>query len=253
MKDFYRLVLALLCCAFLLSPRANAAGDAAAKLEEGKKYYAEKNYDAAIDSFVDVFVSGNSQQIAEANEYVNMIHFAIGGVDAPKKVDYDPELEKQRAALQAQGKELFNAADGQKQAAQKTAEDAAADAADQPQPARETIISASELANADPGALSSKRMEAVNSQLDDMTAEIIKKLSANKGVSVYMRESAVDAVDIKSDVLFDADNNFKLSAKPVLDGLYALMLVSGIPSFVLLPQGSYTDDISIQAVRQAVA
>jgi hypothetical protein len=86
-----------------------------------------------------------------------------------------------------------------------------------------------------------------------MTAKIVKRLSAGKGVNVYMREGAVDAVDIKSDVLFDTNNNFKLSAKPVLDDLYALMLVSGIPSFVLLPQGSYTDDVSIQAVRQAVA
>jgi hypothetical protein len=96
-------------------------------------------------------------------------------------------------------------------------------------------------------------MEAVDARLDDMTGKIIKRLSANKGVNVYMREGAVDAVDIKSDVLFDTDNNFKLSAKPVLDDLYALMLVSGVPSFVLLPQGSYTDDISIQAVRHAVA
>ncbi|MDR1124198.1 MAG: hypothetical protein LBL61_06415 [Elusimicrobiota bacterium] len=266
MKDFYRLVLVLLCCVLILSPLVNAAGDAAAKLEEGKKYYAQKNYDAAMDSFVDVFVNGNSQQIAEANEYVNMIHFAMGGVDAPKKVDYDPELEKQRAAQQAQGRELFSAEDQQQnQAASKTAGDAPAVAeaaqaqAAQPQAAlpqqlvSETIIPASELAKADRGALREMRMEAVNAQIEDMTAKIIKRLAAAKGVNVYMREGAVDAVDIKSDELFDANNNFKLSAKPVLDALYALMLVSGTPSFVLLPQGSYSDDVSIQAVRQAVA
>ncbi|MDR0735123.1 MAG: hypothetical protein LBG16_05530, partial [Elusimicrobiota bacterium] len=124
MKNFCSLVFAVLFCVLLLGPRANAAGDAAAKLEEGKKYYAQKNYDAAVDSFIDVFIGGNSQQIAEANEYVNMIHFAIGGVDAPKKVAYDTELEKQRAELQAQGKELFNETDRQKQAGEKTDSDA---------------------------------------------------------------------------------------------------------------------------------
>jgi hypothetical protein len=255
-----RCVLFIICLGFCIAfPTASFAAevDAAAKLEAGKKYYNEGDYNTAMDNFIDVFVAGNTQQISEANEYVNMIHFKMGGVDTPKRIPYNEELEKQRST-DSQGRELFGNAQ-QPQAGQEAEADAQAVLEQQPQAAdaatapseTEEVVGEDTILTSDPETLRTMRAEAVDAQINAMTQTLIERLKV-KGVNVYMRSGAVDAVDIKSEVLFD-DNKFKLSAMPVLDDVYALMLVSGVPSFVLLPQGSYTDDVSIQAVRQAVA
>ena len=77
------------------------------KLNKGKALYEEGKYDDAMDNFIDVFVSGNPEQISEANEYVNLIHFKRGGVEAPKQVPYDESLEKARETGH-EGKVLFD-------------------------------------------------------------------------------------------------------------------------------------------------
>lgn len=76
-------------------------------LSKGKKLYADGKYEEAMDSFVDVFISGNPDQVAEANEYMNLIHFERGGVVPPKQVPYDKEIED-RQNIGVQGKNLYD-------------------------------------------------------------------------------------------------------------------------------------------------
>ena len=98
------------------------------------------------------------------------------------------------------------------------------------------------------------RAQAIDAQIAAMNKDIINKLSAFDGVNVYMRAGAVDAIDIESKVLFADDGvNFKPEAKEILDYVYSLMIVNGTPSFVLLPPGSYSDEVSIGGVRQTLA
>ena len=88
----------------ILFASSNSAEEA---LSKGKKLYADGRYEEAMDSFVDVFVSGNPDQISEANEYVNLIHFERGGVVPPKQVPYDKAIED-RQNIGVQGKNLFD-------------------------------------------------------------------------------------------------------------------------------------------------
>lgn len=352
---FCRLILAVVCFAFLISAPANASADAAAKLEAGKKLYNERKYDAAMDNFIEVFISGNSAQIAEANEYVNLIHFAMGGVDAPKRVPYDPMLEQSRAeqpsrltppraptqasaitntepprtptsassiivptqqpgqgeyvpfyeeyydAVGAEGAGYFAAAPAPQQEPQEAAQQAPAGPATpetpdtyvpfyesydtdmpsssgepfgpyesyepyeqyesnepvieaEPEPASfESIVADDILLKTKPKKLAAMRREAIDAHITFMTNNILERLSKHKGVVIYTRNGMVDALDIQPDIIFERNNNFKLSSKPVLEDLYALMLVSGKPTFVLLPEGAFTDNVSIRSVRQVIA
>ena len=106
MKTKFLLVAVGLCfvSSNILFASSNKAEDA---LSKGKKFYADGRYDEAMDSFVDVFVSGNPDQIAEANEYVNLIHFERGGVIPPKQVPYDKEIED-RQNIGVQGRNLYD-------------------------------------------------------------------------------------------------------------------------------------------------
>ena len=40
-----------------------------------------------MDYFIDVLVNGNSEEVAEANKYIDLIHNRIGGIQAPVEVD----------------------------------------------------------------------------------------------------------------------------------------------------------------------
>jgi hypothetical protein len=292
-----------LCFALFISA---ATTDAAAKLEAGKKLYDAQKYDQAMDNFIDVFVTGNSQQIAEANEYVNLIHFKIGGVDTPKKTDYDPVVEQQRAALESQGRELFQnptqqvsdnsqaVIDGNVQSnadivgevktpASTVKEQIAPASAEQVQPIKETILpmpitqeqftketivsvpteQRTQTTNEavkpphsvvlSDSEIRSTRKEAIDSQVASMTKNLIDRLNKTQGVGVYMRGGEIDALDIRPDIIFNGDASFKSSGRPVLENIYALMLLNGAPSFILTPQGAYSDDASIKSVRQVIA
>lgn len=249
------------------------------KLEKGKELYEQGKYDDAMDNFVDVFVYGNAEQISEANEYVNMIHFKRGGVEAPKKVPYDAELEDKREDGH-KGKVLFkenknpnkqtdnevkdttNPSDlsNEKNAGTKepviyrpdgTVID---DEKDVASAYPEKIYAKSNMPDGDDEAVRELRAEAINKQIAAMNEDVIKKLKSFKGVNVYMRSGAVDAIDIDSKVLFANDGvNFKPEAKEILDYVYSLMILNGTPSFVLLPPGSYSDEVSIGGVRQTIA
>ena len=246
------------------------------KLNKGKMLYEEGKYDDAMDNFIDVFVQGNPEQISEANEYVNMIHFKRGGVEAPKKVPYDAELEKSRETGH-EGKVLYDSRAGKqtdeygepvKEAKQPVGaaerEEASAPAVEEPtiykpegyeeeKPA-EKIVAQSSMPAGDDVEVKAMRKDSVNAQIEEMTNSVLAKLNSYKGINVYMRGGMVDAIDMESSVIFEDDGiTFKKSAKEILDQVYSLMILSGTPSFVLLPPGSYSDNVSIQGVRQTVA
>lgn len=271
-NNFRKLILAVVSICFAFSVTAYGAMETAQdKLEKGKKLYSEGKYDQAMDSFIDVFVQGNNEQISEANEYVNMIHFSMGAVAAPKQVPYDPALEPKddghkgkilsgsqpAKEYQEEGLPSKPAAQAAPSAAAQSPRPSSQDAAIYQTPSnpmvREQIIAQDTLAG-DPEELKAMRKEQVDAQIVSQTEKIIARLSKVKGVNVYMRAGLIDAIDIESDVIFKEDKiTYTPQAKAVLDDVYALMILSGTPSFVLLPPGSYTDDVSIQGVRQAVA
>lgn len=261
------------------------------KLNKGKALYEEGKYDDAMDNFIDVFVSGNPEQISEANEYVNLIHFKRGGVEAPKQVPYDESLEKARETGH-EGKVLFNsrkAREGVEDEPVKEAKKPVAQAQEQAQAQTqpqlqaaalqqeganvaepviytpegtpvednkrvEKIVAESTMPEGDDEEVKALRRESINAQVDAMTNSVLEKLNSYKGINVYMRGGMVDAIDMESSAIFADDGvTFKPEAKEILDEVYSLMILSGTPSFVLLPPGSYTDSVSIQGVRQTVA
>ena len=294
-NSFKKSVFMALSLCFVFTAAYGATLTPAQKLEKGKELYEQGKYDDAMDNFVDVFVSGNAEQISEANEYVNMIHFKRGGVEAPKQVPYDSALEEKRAEDSGHsGKVLFDPAgyynkdnadnvENKPVKTEKTpvaAATAAEEAAEETEPAEEvnepviyrpdgTIVDSEKDVNSDyPEKIYPKsnmpsdddeelrelRAEAINKQIASMNDDIIKKLSSFDGVNVYMRGGGVDAIDIESRVLFANDGiNFKPEAKEILDYVYSLMILNGTPSFILLPPGSYSDEVSIGGVRQTIA
>lgn len=294
-NSFKKSVFMALSLCFVFTVAYGATLTPAQKLEKGKELYEQGKYDDAMDNFVDVFVSGNAEQISEANEYVNMIHFKRGGVEAPKQVPYDSALEEKRAEDSGHsGKVLFDPAgyynkdnadnvENKPVKTEKTpvaAATAAEEAAEETEPAEEvnepviyrpdgTIVDSEKDVNSDyPEKIYPKsnmpsdddeelrelRAEAIDKQIASMNDDIIKKLSSFDGVNVYMRGGGVDAIDIESRVLFANDGiNFKPEAKEILDYVYSLMILNGTPSFILLPPGSYSDEVSIGGVRQTIA
>ena len=66
-------ILALGLCFVVPSVLVAFENNAEDSLSKGKRLYADGRYEEAMDSFIDVFVSGSTDQIAEANEYVNLI------------------------------------------------------------------------------------------------------------------------------------------------------------------------------------
>ena len=284
-NKFIKFIVTIFCLCFAFT--AFAANETAQeKLETGKQLYGEGKYDQAMDNFIDVFVQGNNEQIAEANQYVNLIHSSMGDVTAPKQVPYDPSLEpkddghkgkimsteynpgQQEAAAAAsapekkpvntQAKDTYiykeTPAQAPVAAAPAPVAQAPAAAVNAQQKPKEQIIVEDTLPSGDPQRLKELRKEQIDQQVASMTGTIIGKLKKIKGINVYMRGGLIDAIDIDSDLLFMPDKiTYTDQAKDILDNVYSLMVLSGTPSFILLPPGSYTDDVSIQGVRQAVA
>ncbi len=89
-------------------------------------------------------------------------------------------------------------------------------------------------------------------KIESMTAAAIDKINAVKGVHLYMRDGRPDALDIDPEVLFDK-NKFKTSALPLLNNVYELLALTQGSAYVILPPGSYTDDVTLSGIRQAMA
>lgn len=89
-------------------------------------------------------------------------------------------------------------------------------------------------------------------KLQSMKQSAIAKLQKTKGVRVYFRNDLPDAIDIDSEVLFNG-YKFRPEAQSVLDEIYTLMALTQGAEYIILPPGSYTDNITLAGIRQAMA
>lgn len=322
MKLKQKIFIVLFCLCFLLTPFLFAFGDDAEdSLARGKRYYADGRYEEAMDSFINVFVSGNADQISEANEYVNLIHFERGGVVPPKQVAYDEELEK-RQNLGIQGKELSpktpKETNGQTQSSQskyfkeifikEDFEDISEPMDLEPEadpfgsqmkgevqvgekaegkvlnesvfnededviveknPAgeeefivvegpvkidkkKDIISDETSFPRGSKSKVKSLERKKEAQKRQEMIDYLVAKLNAGDDAQVYMRAGHVDAIDLNSSVLFSG-REVSRNASSILDDVCALMILENSPAYVILPEGSYTDDVTLFGVRQAVA
>lgn len=329
------------------------------QLEKGKALFEQEKNDEAMEYFIDVLLSGNRKQVAEANKYVNMIHNRVGGIQNPVEVDVafkegevkrlsdaqtaaeaqaqqdmllqrsaaadditEASLEartvanavaadsqaaaKDAKAIAQQTKDEVNAAKAQaKQDAAQVREDATAaledaqasaqTAAEETQASAQTVaeetqavaqntandaaqtLAAAPVAVAQededdddetaaataqssnstytdlvsPDALKARELYS-QQKLDSMKAAVIERIRNTKGVRIYFRNDLPDAIDIDGDVIFQG-TRFNLSAQPLLDDIYSLMALTQGASYIILPAGSYTDDVTLGGIRQAMA
>lgn len=323
------------------------------QLEKGKALFEQEKNDEAMEYFIDVLLSGNRKQVAEANKYVNMIHNRVGGIQNPVEVDVafkegevkrlsdaqtaaeaqaqqDMLLQRSAAAdditeasleartvanavaadsqaaaedakaIAQQTKDEVNAAKAQaKQDAAQVREDATAALEDAQASAQtvaeETQTVAQNTANdaaqtlaaapvavaqddedededdetaaataataqssnstytdlVSPDALKARELYS-QQKLDSMKAAVIERIRNTKGVRIYFRNDLPDAIDIDGDVIFQG-TRFNLSAQPLLDDIYSLMALTQGASYIILPAGSYTDDVTLGGIRQAMA
>ena len=312
MKLKFKIFVLLLGFCFALSSLLLASGNRAEEsLAKGKRLYADGRYEEAMDSFIDVFVSGNADQISEANEYVNLIHFDRGGVVPPKQIPYDQEVENLHKSGIKTGKSSGGAAGSQQagvyrevyftddmedipepstteleadpfgyqqqiEGAKVTEIEEQQEGGQEGQQGGQFLVSDGKVTEISDGEITeiteeevitsedssfprgsksrvrSLQKKAEKQKRQEMIDSLVAKLSAEEDVQVYMRGGRVDAIDINSSALFAGPKISKISS-PILDDVYALMILENSPSYVILPEGSYTDDVTLHAVRQAVA
>jgi len=283
-----RVFIALLAVVLACSPLF-AAPSPAKQLEKGKQLFEQGKNDEAMDAFIEVLVNGSRTEVEEANQYINRIHNRIGGVDEPVAVDenyqegavshlqteQDPavlqkQLEAETAPLVEDVEEVEGAADAQAdeaalaaqrqseelahQAQQAQTETGAALAAypteEAPKNETEEITSTyTELTS--PEALKARQLYT-EQKLESMQQAAIAKLNKEKGVRLYMRNGQPDAIDIDSSVLFDG-YKFRQDAFPILNEVYTLMVLTQGAGYIILPPGSYTDNITLSGIRHAMA
>lgn len=322
------------------------------QLEKGKALFEQEKNDEAMEYFIDVLLSGNRKQVAEANKYVNMIHNRVGGIQNPVEVDVafkegevkrlsdaqtaaeaqaqqDMLLQRSAAAdditeasleartvanavaadsqaaaedakaIAQQTKDEVNAANAQAKqdaaqvredattaledaqaSAQTVAEETQAVAQNTANDAAQTLAAAPVAVAQDnededddataaataataqssnstytdlvsPDALKARELYS-QQKLDSMKAAVIERIRNTKGVRIYFRNDLPDAIDIDGDVIFQG-TRFNLSAQPLLDDIYSLMALTQGASYIILPAGSYTDDVTLGGIRQAMA
>ncbi len=102
-----------------------------------------------------------------------------------------------------------------------------------------------------PSALKARQIYT-SQKLESMKQAAIAKLQKAEGVRLYFRDGLPDAIDIDGDVLFNG-YKFRPEAMPVLDEIYTLMALTQGAGYIILPPGSYTDNITLAGIRQAMA
>lgn len=88
-------------------------------------------------------------------------------------------------------------------------------------------------------------------KLQSMTESALAKLRDTPGVHLYMRDGLPDAVDFDDGVLFDG-NNFRTETFGALNDLYEVLALTQNARYVILPPGSYTDDVTLAGIKQAI-
>lgn len=300
-----KLLLPLLAISLVCGPALFAASTAK-QLEKGKKLYAEQKDDEAMDYFIDVLVNGTRQEVEEANQYINLIHSRIGGIQNPVEVDInfkegeerrlqpgqDPAvLEAQLAAETAQledavleeglvaDKNHLGDVDAETQALLRQAQGEVEEVENltEEELARQEELLTAKAQNAalqaqEVGTLVEEEAKKASSTFKDLTspaalqarqiytsqkvasmkAAVTARLEKAEGVRIYFRNDLPDAIDIDSDVLFNG-YKFRPEAMSLLDDVYALMALTQGAGYVILPPGSYTDNITLAGIRQAMA
>lgn len=89
-------------------------------------------------------------------------------------------------------------------------------------------------------------------KLDSMTAAAIARINETKGVHLYMRDELPDALDIEPEIIFE-NGQFRQDSLPLLNNIYELLALTQGSAYVILPPGSYTDDVTLAGIRQAMA
>lgn len=319
---------------------ATVPGEAASadkQLQKGIEAYQKNDNDKAMDYFIDVLMTGDSEQVAQANKYIDAIHNQIGGIKNPVEVDVNfpdqptqtivnksenlanygteeldtlatnsEEVVKQKEALTpktlteqieerqlqeylqngeqpvvkekpltdvstvlgvqpANGKATTQAdlqAVERQMQAQETAQ---AGATTQAEPAllanaeatTREVASAPVASSVFADLTSPQAVEARNKytaqKLQSMTDGVVASLAANKGMHLYLRaDGRPDALDIDDNVLF-YQNSFRSDALADLNHIYELLALTQGARYIILPAGSYTDDVTLGGIRQAMA
>ena len=89
-------------------------------------------------------------------------------------------------------------------------------------------------------------------KLASMKQAAIDKINSYDGVHLYMRDGRVDAIDIDDGVVFKA-SNFRTESVPLLNNIYELLTLTEGAEYIILPPGSYTDDVNLEGIREAMA
>lgn len=90
-------------------------------------------------------------------------------------------------------------------------------------------------------------------KLQSMTDEVVTALKDTPGVHLYLREDGrPDAIDVDDGVLFKG-NYFRSDALDTLNHMYELLALTQGAHYTILPSGSYTDDVTLAGIRQAMA
>ncbi len=238
------------------------------QLEAQKEYYKQeaKEIQKEINEEYSAAKNYTQEQVNLAKEQVNTTQEQAKAAVAQTEADL-AALQKQEKAKLNQEKEQLDAE------LQKTQENLAnynerlEAAVSEPsvQPVVETAESAyfitaqdkqgsEEIVTQEDKYNSNQKESLIAADTASMQEDLAAKLNKREGVNVYYRNGKIDAIDIDSDVIFLDDNiTFSKEGKEVLEDVYALMLLSEEPTFVLLPPGSYTDEVNLQGVRQTVA
>ncbi len=93
----------------------------------------------------------------------------------------------------------------------------------------------------------------VAQKLQSMQTGVVSALTAEKGIHLYLRpDGRPDALDIDDGVLFQG-NAFRPEAFGTLNHIFELLALTQGARYIILPAGSYTDDVTLSGIRQAMA
>jgi len=131
---------------------------------------------------------------------------------------------------------------------------AAAEPEPQPAASRQALTSAAGSTFADltsPEAVEARELYT-QQKLQSMTESALAKLRDTPGVHLYMRDGLPDAVDFDNGILFDGEN-FRTDTLGTLNDLYEVLALTQNARYVILPPGSYTDDVTLAGIKQAMS
>ncbi len=89
-------------------------------------------------------------------------------------------------------------------------------------------------------------------KLDSMAAAAMEQINDTKGAHLYMRDGRPDAIDIDPEIIFNR-GQFRPESLPLLNSVYELLALTQGAAYVILPPGSYTDDVTLAGIREAMA